>query len=95
MSTKLEVLDAEFKVHHYRIVDSLLEDEVVDKSLAMQQDKLDAHDADIANLSVRLEELMNGCSSHINSDAYKAATLSLTNMWDRLRVFANEIAEHS
>ena len=88
----MDALEAEFKVHHYSIVDSLPEDKVVDESLAIEQDELDAHDADIANLSVRLEELTNGCLSHIDFNAYKAATLSLTNMRDRLRVLTDEIA---
>ena len=51
--TKLECLDAEYKTHHYSIVD-LTDDE---GDLATEQAALDDHDENIALLGIRIQRL--------------------------------------
>ena len=55
----LETLSAEFKVHHYSIID-LLDYEV---ELAEQQEILDEHDDYVSQLTARLEKVVTICSS--------------------------------
>ena len=57
--TRLEVLDGEFKVHHYAIVDHT-EDEA---ALHDEQEALDGHDDDVAQLGLRIQQLMAACST--------------------------------
>lgn len=70
LSAKLESLDSEFKVHHYGIIDTIPDDDHVGETMTKEQDELDQHDTNIANLSIRLEELMRKSSSKAESAAY-------------------------
>jgi len=60
LSSKLNSLDAEFKVQHYSVID-LVDNE---DELADEQDIIDRHDDNVAELSVRLQKLLSLCSSH-------------------------------
>ena len=50
LTIKLEVLDAEYKTHHYAIVD-LTDDET---ALQAEQEALDAHDESMVQLGLRI-----------------------------------------
>lgn len=58
LPAKLESLDSEFKVHNYAVIDAIPSDDHADESLEREQVELDQHDARVADLSVRMEELM-------------------------------------
>lgn len=51
LSAKLESLTSEFKVHHYSIVDAISDDKAVEENIAKEEDELDQHDSDVADLS--------------------------------------------
>ena len=95
LSPKLESLDSEFKAHHYTIVDALADNDQLEENLAKEQDELDQHDMDIAELSVRLEELIGGCTPKSHSTAYNVATRSLTDLRERLTVISSALAKLS
>ena len=59
MQQKLDALDAEFRSHHQGIVD-LIDSE---DSLTGEQNTLDEHDDFIADLSVRVNQLLTACSA--------------------------------
>ena len=59
MQQKLDTLDADFRAHHHNIVD-LTDSE---DSLAREQDVLDEHDDLVAELAVRIKQLITACSS--------------------------------
>ncbi len=59
LTTRLESLVAEFKVHHYAVID-LIDDEA---ELEAQQAILDEHDDFMAALTSRLENLSTICLS--------------------------------
>ena len=75
LTSRLESLVAEFKVHHYGIID-LLEDA---EDLEGQQAVLDAHDDNVAQLAARLEKLVTTCSSKDSSQP-KIASKRLKNL---------------
>ena len=95
LSPKLESLDAEFKAHHYAIVDMLADDDNLEDNLAKEQDELDQHDNNIAELSVRLEELVAGCTPRSHSAAYNVAARGLTDLRERLAVISSALAKLS
>ena len=53
LATRLDTLDAEFKTHHFALID-LIDDE---ETLGKEQDALDQHDDDVTTLAVRLQQL--------------------------------------
>ena len=57
MAQRLETLDSEFKNHHYAIIESLEREE----DLAREQNVLDEHDEEKAQLSVSIEMLIASC----------------------------------
>ena len=59
MQQKLDALDAEFRSHHQGIVDLINSED----SLTGEQNTLDEHDDLIADLSVRVNQLLTACSS--------------------------------
>jgi len=73
---KLEALDREFKDHHLSIVD-ITEGE---ESLAAEQDALDTHDDEAAQLGLRLRKLISLCSSPSKADARKVPHKRLTHI---------------
>ena len=60
MKAKLEALDLEYKGYHYAVID-LIDDE---DELGDEQDALDEHDDNIANLAIHVYKLIDACSSH-------------------------------
>jgi len=60
LSLKLESLDAEFKNHHYSVVELISEEE----ELEVEQDIIDQHDGIVAGLEVRLQRFISTCSHH-------------------------------
>jgi DNA repair exonuclease SbcCD ATPase subunit len=56
---KLESLDAEFRVHHYSVVDLVTAEE----ELVGEQDTIDQHDDIVEELSVRIQKLVSICSN--------------------------------
>ena len=54
LSTKLETLDAEFKTHHYSLID-LIDN---DATLATEQGTLDPHDDDVTALTVLIWQVL-------------------------------------
>ena len=48
LATKLETLDAEFKTHHFSLIDLIDDDETLEK----EQETLDQHDDDVTTLAV-------------------------------------------
>ena len=59
LTSRLQTLDAEYKVHHYAIID-LLDDET---ALENEQETLDEHDDHVAQLVIRIEKIVATCSS--------------------------------
>ena len=59
LASRLQALDAEYKVHHYAIINHL-DDE---PALQREQEVLDEHDDEMAQLDVRVEKLITTCSS--------------------------------
>ena len=57
MSQMLDTLDADFKKHHYAIIDHI--DEADEETLGREQDALDQHDDGISNLTMRIEQVIN------------------------------------
>ena len=60
LTARLEILVAEFKVHHYSIID-LLDDD--DDDLQRQQEVFEEHEDDVSQLTARLEKLVTVCSA--------------------------------
>ena len=56
--TKLDALDSDFKLHHLAIVDLVEED-----SLEAEQEALDRHDDEVAQLGVNIRKLIVLCTS--------------------------------
>ena len=75
LATRLQTLDQEYKVHHYAIIDLLDEEE----DLQREQETLDGHDDDVAQLSVRIQKLIDTSSSS-NSDQHKVASKRLRHL---------------
>ena len=89
--TKLECLDAEYKTHHYSIVD-LTDDE---GGLAAEQTALDAHDENIAQLGIRIQRLITACSKSLDSNPHKIASKQLTCLKTRLSKVEESISSTS
>ena len=82
---RLRSLDSGCKVHHCAVIDALEDNEQLKENLAKEQDDLDQHDSDIAELSVHIEALVQ---ESIESTAYKVASRGLTNLRERLVVLS-------
>lgn len=91
LTTKLEVLDAEYKTHHYAIVD-LTDDET---ALLAEQETLDAHDESVAQLGIRLEHLITACAKSPDSNPHKIATKQLARLKNKLSSVDSSIASLS
>ena len=74
MQQKLDALDAEFRYHHNVIDLTDSED-----SLPREQDVLDEHDDVVANLSVRVKQLIDACTSS-DTTPRKVATRRLAHV---------------
>ena len=79
LSALLPVLSDDFKTHHYAIVD-LLDD---DTDLDREQESLDKHEDEVAQLAVRLERFVIACSS-TDTNLLKIATKRLGHLEKRI-----------
>ena len=59
LASKLDSLDAEFKVHHYSVIEHI----VVERELLDEQDAIDQHDDIVTELGIRIQKLVSVCSS--------------------------------
>ena len=73
MPPKLEALDAEFKTHHYALLDFVDDPEAVSK----EQETLDDHDDDVTLLAVRMQQLIAKCASSPDTNARKIVSRRL------------------
>ena len=60
MSTKLETLDSNFKIHHLAVIDTLTKG---DEDGLAKEEILDAHDDEVASLTSCIKYLLQICSS--------------------------------
>ena len=88
LTARLEDLCAEYKTHHYSIVD-LTDDE---KALQVEQDTLDAHDKNVVQLGIRIQWLITACSKSPDSVYHKIASKQLTCLMARLLSVEESIA---
>ena len=88
--TKLECLDAEYKTHHYSIVDD-------EGGLATEQAALDDryHDENIAQLGIRIQRLIAACSKSLDSNPHKIASKQLGCLKARLSKVEESISSMS
>ena len=87
LTTRLQTLAAEFKVHHYAIIE-LLDDET---ALETEQDTLDDHEDGVAQLTGRMEKLLATCSGS-DSGVYKIATKRLKHVDDGIAAVFDAIS---
>ena len=76
MTKKLDSLDSDFKVHHYALVDIIEGDELSSK----EQETLDEHDDEVAELAIRIERLISLCTSTPDSNFHKVVSRKLTHI---------------
>ena len=91
LSSKLESLDADFKVHHLNVIDTVAEDEeTLDKELEI----LDEHDDLMADLNVCLKRLCSrDIPPSIDPDPVKLSTRRLTHLEKGLLSLRNTILD--
>ena len=82
MSTKLETLDSDFKIHHLAVIDALTEGD--EDGLAKEQEILDAHDDEVASLTSRIKYLLQMCSSASESGTRSITISRLSQLKTRL-----------
>ena len=58
MAQKLDSLDAEFRKHHFQLVELIDDEEVLSK----EQEVLDEHDDDVAILTTCIKQLIVSCT---------------------------------
>ena len=75
MSQKLDALDSEFRTHHYALIDAVPEED--EETLSKEQETLDRHDDDVAELAITVERLIATCNSASDSGAKKIASRRL------------------
>ena len=74
LHTKLVTLDDDFKVHHFAIVDQTAE-----LLMGDQQDVLDQHDDEVAQLTVRIQQVITSCSV-LDGNPRKVSSKRLTHI---------------
>ena len=78
MAKKLENLDKEFREYHYRLIDLI--DEKEEEALRTEQDILDRHDDELADVNVRIKQLITVSSSSANSGHRKTISRRLSRL---------------
>ena len=76
MTRKLDALDSEFTTHHHALVD-LIDDE---EALLTEQKTLDDHDDFVAELSARMQCLINACTPSSDLPLRKIASRRLSHL---------------
>ena len=82
LAPTLKSLDAQFKDQHFSIIDTI--DESDSDSLAKEQEVLDNHDEESSVLLLRIQQLIQKCSSASDSGSRKVTSRSLTDLEGRL-----------
>ena len=78
----LQALDNQFKTQHYSIVDAI--DEKKNESPTKEQDVLDKHNDEVAELSLRITQLVRNCDIASDSSARKVLSRRLADLKTRL-----------
>ena len=89
MSQKLSELDSEFRAHHHSLIDLIDEDD----SLAKEQEILDSHDDLIAELSVRVEQVIAAASPTSQESSHRVASRKLTHIEKSLESVTSVITD--
>ena len=85
LKKKLEDLVSEFKTHHYSLID-VIDD---DHTLEAEQATLDKHDEDVTALTIRIQHVLEACTSSRASNPRNIASRKLL----RLRRCLASVAE--
>ena len=89
---RLETLNSEYKVHHLALID-LIEDEAI---LQREQENLDNHDDIVSDLSVRIQMLINSCTTAtMGLDIRKTSSRRLKHLEKNLSTVHDKIEELS
>ena len=80
----LKSLDEQFKTQHFSIVDAI--DEGDTESLAKEQEVIDKHDDEIAEISLRITQLVRSCNTASDSGARKTLSRRLIDLETRLQM---------
>ena len=91
MSQELSDLDTEFWTHHHALVD-LIDDE---ETLATEQETLDAHDDLVAELAVRVKQVIAASSPSSNESSRRIASRKLTHLQKSLTSIMSIVSDTS
>ena len=91
MSQKLSDLDSEFRTHHHALVD-LIDDE---EALAKEQETLDVHDDLVAELAVRVKQVIVASSPSSNDSSRRIASRKLSHLQKSLTGIASIVSDAS
>ena len=91
MTRKLDSLDSEFRTHHHALID-LIDDE---ETLQKEQSTLDEHDDFVAELAVRIQQLINVCTPPSDASPRKIASRRLSHLQKSLSSIHTAIASLS
>ena len=75
MKKKLDGLAADFKTHHYAIIDTVPEED--EGGIEREQQTLDEHDDVVSNLAARIQQLLSACKSSSAPDPHRVNTKRL------------------
>ena len=91
MTRKLDSLDSEFRTHHHAFID-LIDDE---ETLQKEQSTLDEHDDFVAELAVRIQQLITVCTPPSDASPRKIASRRLSHLQKSLSSIHTAIASLS
>lgn len=77
---KLNLLNAEFKTHHYGLINVIQDEETLTK----EQDILDKHDDHVADLTARIKLLKASCNASSSSRARQITSCRLSDIQKRV-----------
>ena len=86
MSQKLTDLDSEFRAHHHALIDD-------DESLAKEQDVLDSHDDLVAELGVRVKQVIAASSPSSVESSRKIASRKLAHLQKSLSAISSIVSD--
>ena len=89
---RLETLNSEYKFNHFTLID-FIEDEAI---LQREQENLDNHDDNVSDLSVRIQRLINSCTTAtMGPDIHKTSSRRLKHLQKNLSTVCDKIEELS
>ena len=91
MSQKLSDLDSEFRTHHHALID-LIDDE---DALAEEQEVLDTHDDLVAELSVRVKQVIVASSPSTSESSCRISSRKLAHLQKSLTTITSIIRDTS